>query len=462
MPEITKMSAVELLDAYSSRQLSPVEAMQAVLDQVEKRNGELNALAFLDGDRAMDDARASEVRWMAGSPEGAIDGVPITLKDSIAESSRPMWRGIRGNMGSPAVGYDSPVTQRVKEAHGNIFAKTTMPDFGGSGSGVSSAFGITRNAWNPAYNTAGSSSGAGAAVAACFGPLSIGSDLGGSVRVPAAHCGLVGLKPTQGRVAHLPSHVNRAAGPMTRTVADTALLLGVIGRSSPLDFYALPDLQMDYVAAIQNPDPRGKKIALVMEQTGGTPVDPCIQELVRAAAQKFADAGAVIEPIAPLTDESFMESIYTAFQQRAYAEYKKVAAKGPGATLDYFDDWYSGAGEVTAAQVALANDCLDHFKAEVTQRFTAYDYILSPIGAFSAFPAEAINANADGSRRASSFTPIWNQTGHPALSICCGFDPANGMPVGLQIAAHRFDDAGLLAMAAFYESERGFLMDWPA
>lgn len=460
MTKLTDLNAVDMVQAFEAKSLSPVEVMQAVIERVDARNGDINALAFYRPEEALDHARESESRWLAGAPLGPIDGVPITLKDSIAEASRPMWRGLKANMHLGPVGYDSPVTTRIKDAGGNIFSKTTVPDFCGMGSGMSTAYGMTRNPWNRDYNTGGSSAGSGAAVAAGFGPLSVGSDIGGSVRVPAMHGGLVGIKPTQGRIPHLPASTTRSAGPMTRTVADTALLMNVIAQPARLDLHSLPADGVDYLARLKDFDPNGKRILLVMDQEEGIPVEPQIEAAVRAAARMFEDAGAIVEEGPSLSDQVFMEAVYTVLQQRGYAEYKKVADV-PGGTFDYFREWYSGSDSISGADVALALEIIDKAKGAVALRLEPYDYVLSPTGAQSGFPVDAFEANADGSHRQNYFTPLWNQTGHPALNICCGFDDRNGMPLGLHIVGHRFDDLGILQMAAAYEAMRGFAMNWP-
>ena len=216
--DLCSMDASELVAGYAARLFSPVEVLKAVLRRAEALNPLYNMFFYVAAEEALAAAAGSEQRWHEGRPVGLLDGVPVSIKDSVAAVGMPMWRGARAYMDNPASGYNSPPAARLKESGAILFAKTTMPDFGMFGAGVSTAHGITRNPWAPFYNTGGSSSGAGAALAARVGPLSVGSDIGGSLRLPASLCGLATLKPTQGRIPHLPPSPIRTTGPMARSV----------------------------------------------------------------------------------------------------------------------------------------------------------------------------------------------------------------------------------------------------
>ena len=237
--DLCSMDATDLLQGYATRRFSPVEVLEAVLARTEELNPRYNAFFHLMAEDALALAAQSEKRWFAGLPTGTLDGVPVSIKDSIAAEGTPMWRGAKAYKDGPPSAYDSPPAARLKEAGALLFGKTTMPDFGMFGAGVSTAHGITRNPWNTAFNTGGSSSGGGAALAARLGPLAVGSDIGGSLRLPAALCGLATLKPTQGRVPHLPPSPLRTAGPMARTVRDVALMLTVLSRPDLRDYGGL-------------------------------------------------------------------------------------------------------------------------------------------------------------------------------------------------------------------------------
>src|SRR6476469_5472476 len=233
------MTAVDLLAAYKSKKLSPVDVVDAVVNRIEAWEPKLKALYAPDFEGARKAARDAEKRWQAGKPQGALDGVPITIKENIATKGVPVPLGTAATTMTPAAA-DAPAAARVREAGAIILAKTTMPDYGMLSSGRSSFHPLTRNPWNLAWNPGGSSAGAGAAAAAGYGPLHLGTDIGGSVRLPAGWCGLVGLKPSFGRVPIDPTYVGRVAGPMTRTVDDCALMMSVIAKPDRRDGMSLP------------------------------------------------------------------------------------------------------------------------------------------------------------------------------------------------------------------------------
>ena len=244
MTDLVALTATELLDGYAAGRFSPVDATEAVIGQIERRESELGALYLFDAQKARAAARASEARWRAGEPlrlknGTTIDGVPITIKENIATKGDPLPVGTVASDHTPQAA-DAPAAARVREAGAVILAKTTMPDYGMLSSGLSSFHQLARNPWNLAMNPGGSSAGAGAAGAAGYGPLHLGTDIGGSVRLPGSWCGLVGLKPSFGRVPVSPPFMARAVGPMTRTVADAGLLMNVIAQPDARDHMSLP------------------------------------------------------------------------------------------------------------------------------------------------------------------------------------------------------------------------------
>jgi Asp-tRNA(Asn)/Glu-tRNA(Gln) amidotransferase A subunit family amidase len=463
---IYKMSATELLAGYRARSLSPVEAMKSVLDHVGRRNPQINALVFLDEDLALAEASESERRWLRGEPKGVLDGVPITIKDSIGVAGRPMLRGIAANWGSAPLKADAPPAARVREAGAIIFAKTTMPDFGLAGTGVSSAFGITRNPWNLAFNTGGSSSGAAAATAVGFGPLALGTDVGGSVRWPASLCGLVGMKPSQGRVPHLPPSPIRSAGPIARTVLDAALLLTVVSRPDRRDHHCLPPENVDYRTDLCQ-ELSGVRIGLVQPGDSDVPAEPAIQEAFEKSARSFADAGASLEPVGPLWSKEFFQAVSRVLLIKGAAEMEQLGAAGKAGLHPYFSRWFGQAPSFSATDLAKAYDFIEYTKARALAAIAPFDFVMAPTSYITGFPAEALSpvgdmTDPDHMADQMAFTTVlWNFTGNPAVSICNGFDP-RGLPIGLQIVGQRFDDAGVLRMAATFERLRGFALPWPA
>ena len=270
MTVLHDMTAAELLAAYKTRKLSPVEAVDAVIAHIGKWEPRLKALYAPDFEGARQMARESEKRWHAGKPQGALDGVPITIKENIATRGVPVPLGTAATELVPAAA-DAPAAARVREAGAVILAKTTMPDYGMLSSGRSSFHPLTRNPWNLAWNPGGSSAGAGAAAAAGYGPLHLGTDIGGSVRLPACWNGIFTLKPSNGRVPVDPPFLGRVVGPMTRTVADSALLLEEITKPDWRDHMNLPPEAIDWSAGPR--DPKGLKIGLHLDAGCGMRVE---------------------------------------------------------------------------------------------------------------------------------------------------------------------------------------------
>ena len=296
MTALHDLSAVELLANYKIGKLSPVEVADAVIARIEAWEPALKALYAPDFEGARREAKEAEQRWRAGTPKGALDGVPITIKENIATKGVPVPLGTAATELVPAA-QDAPAAARVREAGAVILAKTTMPDYGMLSSGRSSFHPLTRNPWNLAWNPGGSSAGAGAAAAAGYGPLHLGSDIGGSLRLPASWNGIFTLKPSLGRVPVDPPYFGRVVGPMTRTVADAALLMAELAKADWRDHMALPPAAIDWNAGPL--EPTALRIGLHLDAGAGLPVDPEVEAAVEAAAKLFADAGAVVERMAP-------------------------------------------------------------------------------------------------------------------------------------------------------------------
>ena len=281
MTALHALTAQALSAAFRAKQLSPVEAARAVLARVEAWETKINAMYLVDAAGALAQATASEARWRAGTPLSALDGVPITIKDNIAVKGIPTPVGTAAGDMTPAAS-DAPPSARVREAGCVLIGKTTMPDFGMLASGISSLHGITRNPWNLTRNSAGSSSGAGASLAAGYTPLALGTDIGGSVRLPAAYNGVFALKPSLGRVPIYPPYIGRVAGAMTRSVADAALLMTALTKPDPRDFMALPYEEIDWPALLAA-DVKGKRLGLVVEIGVGLKPEPVLAPRIDVA-----------------------------------------------------------------------------------------------------------------------------------------------------------------------------------
>src|SRR5438552_14898758 len=294
MTALHDFSATELLTAYASKALSPLEVTRSVLKHIDAWEPHLHATYALDADAALTQAEASQARWMKGAPQGPLDGVPVTIKENIATRGVPIPLGTAATVLTPAT-RDAPPAARLREAGAVILGKTTMPDYGMLSSGLSSFHALTRNPWDLTKNPGGSSAGAGAAAAAGYGPLHIGTDIGGSIRLPAGWCGIVGLKPSGGRIPIKPAYAGRVAGPMTRTVADAALMMAALSRPDWLDATSLPYQPIDWTALDR--DVKGLKIGLMMDAGWGLALEPQTAAAVQAAARAFEAAGAIVEPL---------------------------------------------------------------------------------------------------------------------------------------------------------------------
>lgn len=447
------MTATELIAAYGTRQLSPVDVTAAVLDRIHRLNPNLLAFYLVEADSAMAAARASEARWMRGTPQGPLDGVPVSIKDSIAVAGRPMYRGSKAYAPAAPSPTDAPPAARLLEAGAVLLGKTTMPDLGCLASGISSQHGTARNPWNLARTPGGSTSGGAAAVAAGFGPLTIGSDLGGSVRIPAAFCGLVGLKPTQGRIPHTPASSMRSAGPLARSVADVVLMTAILSQPDRRDCLSLP------FPPPHAPEPpvdavRGTRIGLLLDLGAGAPASPETRAAVEESARLLASHGAKVELMPTLFPEDPEWAIETYFRARVLSELEHLPADRQAEVAPDVRRWCGAAKGLSAAVLLEAMGGIDRLRVQVNDAFAGFDFVLSPVMPTTAYAADIAFPDRDRAWSHLLFTAAYNQTQQPALSIPCGFD-RDGLPIGLQIIGQRFADHAVLRLAAAYESLRG-------
>ncbi|OLC01137.1 MAG: hypothetical protein AUH30_00810 [Candidatus Rokubacteria bacterium 13_1_40CM_68_15] len=459
------LPAADLASAVARRKVSPVEALQAVLDAIEKTK-KLNAWVTVDADAALKAARAAERAAMRrGARLGPLHGVPFGVKDLI------ITKGVRTTFGTPLYRdnvptEDAPAVARMKAAGGIMIGKTNTPTFGWVGVTDNLLFGLTRNPWNPARTPGGSSGGAGAALAAGMAPLHIGTDGGGSIRKPSAFTGTFGLKASYGRVPVYPasaawslSHV----GPMTRTVKDAALMLNVIAGPDERDPYWLPAERVDYVKALKG-TLKGVRVAY-SDTLGLAPaVDPEVRDATAKAAHVFREFGCRVEEANP-SWASPWEPWRTIFlggiaaRLAPYLERKKEIDAGLLAIVEESLAW-PPAKYVQAWLDRLA------WCARAMAFFERYDLLLTPTTATPPFrhgilyPTEIAGVKVD--REASSiFTYPFNVTGQPAASVPCGFTK-DGLPIGLQIVGRRFDDATVLRASAAFETARPWIARRPA
>ncbi len=457
MTAIHNLTAQALSSAYRSKELSPVEVTQAALARIPQWEPKINAMYIVDAEGALAQARASEARWRADAPLSALDGVPITIKDNIAVKgfATPVGTAAGDMTPSPA---DAPPSARVREAGCVIIGKTTMPDYGMMVSGVSSLHGVTRNPWNLSRNPGGSSSGAGASLVAGYTPLALGTDIGGSVRLPAAYNGIFALKPSLGRVPIHPPFLGRTTGPMTRTVADAALLMTALTQPDARDFMALPYQEIDWpgmVGGAAAAGVKGKKLGLLLDIGIGLPLQPAVRAAIIAAADAFEQAGAMVEPVVPFLDREIAAGLDGFFQARLLAEIGKLPPERRDKALRFIVTWCRRAEKLSAADGANNLALVMAMREKAVAATGPYDFLIAPTSPITAYSAEEATPGNNPERPFEhiGFTVPFNMSEQPAASICAGYD-ADGMPIGLQIIGHRFDDAGVLRMAAAYETMR--------
>ena len=459
MTAIHDMSAAELLGAYKTKKLSPVDVTDAVIRRIEAWEPRLKALYAPDFEGAAKAAKAAEKRWQAGKPQGALDGVPITIKENIATKGVPVPLGTAATELVPAAA-DAPAAARVREAGAIILAKTTMPDYGMLSSGRSSFHPLTRNPWNLAWNPGGSSAGAGAAAAAGYGPLHLGTDIGGSVRLPACWNGIFTLKPSLGRVPVDPPFLGRVVGPMTRTVADSALLMAELAKPDGRDHMSLPPAAIDWHAAPL--EPKGLRIGLHLDAGSGLPSDPEIKAAVEAAAKVFAAAGAKVEPMEGFLSPDMLHLQDLFWRVRSWVDFSGLSHARRASVLPFIADWCRGGADVSGATVIKAVNNYMAIRAAAVKAIQPFDYVLSPVSPVPTYPAEWETPTNDVKRPLEhiSFTMPYNMSEQPAASINCGYTK-EGKPIGLQIAGRRFDDLGVMRLSRWYESARGPQKKWP-
>ncbi|WP_422000863.1 amidase [Reyranella sp.] len=459
MTQIHDLTAAELLAAFKSKKMSPVEAVDGAIARIEAWEPRLKALYAPDFGAARKAARDSEKRWQAGKPQGALDGVPITIKENIATRGVPVPLGTAATDLVPAA-EDAPAAARVREAGAVILAKTTMPDYGMLSSGRSSFHPLTRNPWNLAWNPGGSSAGAGAAAAAGYGPLHLGTDIGGSVRLPASWNGIFTLKPSLGRVPVDPPYFGRAVGPMTRTVADSALLMAELSRPDARDHMSLPPADIDWAAGPL--EPKGLRIGLHLDAGPGLPVDAEVRAAVEAAARAFAAAGASVEPLAPFLTAEMLHLQDLFWRVRSWVDFSGLSHARQASVLPFIADWCRGGADVSGATVIRAVNNYMAIRAATTRATQPFDYVLSPVSPVPTYPAEWETPTNDVKRPLEhiAFTMPYNMSEQPAASINCGYTQ-DGKPIGLQIAGRRFDDCGVMRLSRWYEAARGPQKAWP-
>ncbi|MFN9726880.1 amidase [Acidovorax sp.] len=462
MTALHDLPAHALLAAYRQRALSPVEVTQAVLAHIDRWEPHICATYLLRPEAALGQARASEARWLRGEPQGLLDGVPVTIKDNIATAGDPTPLGTAAALLEPAVA-DAPPAARMRETGAVLIAKTTMPDYGMLSSGLSTFHPLSRNPWDLSKGPGGSSAGGGAAAAAGYGPLHIGTDIGGSLRLPASWCGIFSLKPSLGRIPIDPPYTGRAAGPMTRTVADAALMMQVLSQPDARDSMSLPAQNIAWSEFDRGADRlRGLRIGLLLDAGCGLPVHPEVKAAIENAARLIESAGATVVPMQPFMTQAMLDGMDHFWRMRSHIDLQALPAERRNNVLPYIRTWADSAATMSGTDVFNASQQFHLTRVAATQACSAFDYVISPVAPNVAFPAELPSPTNDPLRPLEhiGFTVPFNMSEQPAASVNCGYTRA-GLPIGLQIAGARFDDLGVLQVARAFELIRAPQRPWP-
>jgi aspartyl-tRNA(Asn)/glutamyl-tRNA(Gln) amidotransferase subunit A len=454
------LSALDLIAGYRARQFSPSEVLEDVLTHVAVWEPHLKALYAFDPDGARAIAKASTERWQKGEPSGALDGVPATIKENIATKGVPVPLGAATTRLVPSP-VDAPPAARLREAGAVIFSKTTMPDYGMLSSGLSSFHPLTRNPWDLSKNPGGSSAGAGAAGAAGYGPLHLGTDIGGSVRLPACWCGLVALKPSLGRIPVDPPYVGRVAGPMTRTVDDAALMMSVLSKPDRRDGMSLPPNDINW-RALDLPS-RKLRIGLMLDLGVGQALEQEVRDTAVATAHAFEAAGADVTEVPSVLTREMLDGLDNFWRARAWEDLAKLDPADRAKALPYIYKWAETGAKLSGVDVIRGFNATMAIRTAAAKLFCELDYVISPVSPVVNFAAELASPLNDPDKPFEhiAYTVTWNMAENPAASINGGYDK-NGFPIGVQIVGRRFDDLGVLRMAKAFETMRGAQRPWPA
>lgn len=476
-------SAEALAAAYTNGRLSPVELVKAVFEHIEATEPRLGAMRHLCRESALETAQASEKRWQRRSPLSPLDGVPVTLREDFPFSGSADAR-------EPA----SPVVARLQEAGCLIIGSTVMSADDTLAAGLTADGRVLRNPWQPSASTGGSSSGAAAACAAGYAPLHVAYDRFGSVRLPAAFCGVAGFKPSMGRVPIAAPAPGRVAGIISRHIHDTAALMNILSRPDERDFMALPADATEYRMQVDGLSPKSLCIAVITDLGLGLPLDPEIQKYLQVAARALQMAGATVDMIDSYVSPALFDEVQQFWEAMAHADamgghspagvphageghaVPASASSGPGHddaptsgtgvardALAFVDAWRSGrASRLSGLDVMRAWQSITAVRAAVSQAMHGYDFVLMPTVPVLPYEAGALSPTGrpqDGLPHIG-YTALWNLSEHPAATVNWTHTD-QGLPVGLQVIGHRFDDLGVLRLSRTLEIMRPEPEPWP-
>ncbi|MBO8184857.1 amidase [Streptomyces spirodelae] len=459
MSDLNALTATQLVAGYETGDFTPVEVTRAALERAAQTQERVNAFVRIDDEDALRQAEESAGRWRRGEPAGPVDGVPVTVKDILLQRGGPTFKGSWAVDEAGPWEEDAPSVARLRESGAVFLGKTTTPEFGWKGVTDSPRHGVTGNPYAPDRTAGGSSGGSAAAVATGAGPLSLGTDGGGSVRIPASFCGIFALKPTYGRVPIYPASAFGTlahVGPMTRDAEDAALLMDVISAPDPRDWSHLGPVPHSFRGALAAgaEGVRGLRVAFSPDFGGRVRVEPQVAAAVRTAVAKLEELGAVVEEADPGFADP-VESFHTLWFSGA-ARVTQAFSQDQRKSLD------PGLQEICAD--GASRSALDYLAA-VDERMDLgrlmgafherYDLLVTPTMPITAFEAGVEVPEGSGLQRWTGWTPFsypFNMTQQPAASVPCGVDEA-GLPIGVQLVGPRHADALVLSAShALYEA----------
>lgn len=468
MPDdFSYVPATELVDRIKRKDLSPVELMEWTLRRIEDLNPKLGAYVTVMADQAMADAKSAEQRVMDGDQTGVLHGLPVPIKDLEGVKDVRLTHGSVPD--DEIASSDALCVERIRNAGGIIIGKTNTPEYGHAGTTENRVFGPCRNPWDTARTSGGSSGGAGASVAAGITAIAQGSDGGGSVRIPAALCGIYGLKATQGRIPR--RHVqgsyavinNSSVGPMSWNVADSAMFTNVLaGPSSDAEYGTITDAPPDFTSTL-NAGVKGLRIGLDTSSLGGAACDPVVADSIKSAAAAFAEMGANVEEVefAPEPHEEIERKFLDFFCASGYFRFAHLLDDPSNAErlTDYFRGNLERGKALTSAEYMATLNATGFYRTYTNKFFQDFDLLLMPSAATGAFeidkpPREIAGHKVNVPRWGFiPYTYFFNLTGNPAASIPSGFD-ADGMPVSLQVIGDMKDELTVLAASAAFEQAK--------
>ncbi|SSC67259.1 amidase [Ciceribacter selenitireducens] len=459
MTDLLHLTIKGLLANFRAKTLSPYEYWLAVEARIETFEPHVAALYAYDPESARAQAKASTERWLRDAPQGMLDGIPVSLKELIATRGQPVPLGTAAVELIPAE-TDAPVAARLKEDGAVIFGKTTCPDYGMLSSGLSSFHPLSRNPWDLSQNPGGSSAGAAAAGAAGYGPLHIGTDIGGSVRLPAGWTGLFGFKPSHGRIPVDPYYVGRCAGPMTRCVDDAAIAMATLSRPDWRDGTSLPPNDFDWMD--HEIDVRGMRIGVMLDAGCGLEAESEIRDAVLAAAKLVEDAGALVFEVEPVMTRAMLDGLDMFWRAKFWGDIRNLPDERRAKILPYIHQWAEKGADVTGVEAVQGFGQTIEMRKTCGRLFTTVDAVLTPTNPIVSYPADWASPTNDPERPFEhiAFTVPWNMSEQPAASINCGFSKS-GMPIGLQIVGPRFDDMRVLKLSKLFETWTGGIKTWP-